>query len=481
MGDRRFVAVGNKLLQSPKWKTFLDFLFDYMRIKLGTDWANEELKRELSQRHPIMQWYDAVAKTQSLERKGCQAGVVKSYLMNGAIICFMGTAYNLYLLEHNAELQERYIKRLLDKKNFQGTYYELIVAGILLRAGFRLELEDEANNATKHCEFSAVSQTTGQKYWVEAKMRSVEGILGKSKNDGVKATDRDATRNLTTHLNSALQKPAYDQRLIFIDLNAEIVNPDSLPDWFNKAVKRLDAKERDLKEGHDAYVFVTNLPFHRYLGATSIARQALAYGLGISDFSKPATRSLRETYHLKQKHIDGHEIMGAIRDYPVFPDTFDGSLRSDESGLNIKIGESYLFSDLGEPPGTIGTVTAAAVNEDKSEAMVAVTTLDGKNMILSQKLTGEQLDDYRKFPDLFFGEQSSNGGNIEDPLQLFEFLLKTYSKSTREKLLEFMSVGSYAVDLKALSQPELAELYCERLALNFFVQHAPEVLNRHPR
>ncbi|MCY1366308.1 hypothetical protein D9M69_532000 [compost metagenome] len=173
--------------------------------------------------------------------------------------------------------------------------------------------------------------------------------------------------------------------------------------------------------------------------------------------------------------------MGAIRDYPVFPDTFDGSLRSDESGLNIKIGESYLFSDLGEPPGTIGTVTAAAVNEDKSEAMVAVTTLDGKNMILSQKLTGEQLDDYRKFPDLFFGEQSSNGGNIEDPLQLFEFLLKTYSKSTREKLLEFMSVGSYAVDLKALSQPELAELYCERLALNFFVQHAPEVLNRHPR
>jgi hypothetical protein len=36
----------------------------------------------------------------------------------------------------------------------------------LIRAGFKLELEDETDGASKHCEFSAMSK--GKKYWVEA-------------------------------------------------------------------------------------------------------------------------------------------------------------------------------------------------------------------------------------------------------------------------------------------------------------------------
>ncbi|CDZ49847.1 hypothetical protein [Neorhizobium galegae] len=346
-GNQRSVAVGKNVLRSDKWQTFIDFLFSYIKVKLGTEWGKAELAKNLEARHPVMQWYDAVAKAQA-EHTGAAKGEVKSSPMIGAMACYLGLAYNLYLLEHNVELQERYLTRLKDVKNFQGAYYELIVAGTLLRAGFRLELEDEADCTIKHCEFSAVSKTTGHKYWVEAKMRSVEGVLGKTRHDGTNPSDRDATRNLTTHLNGALAKPAADQRLIFIDLNAEIQDGDALPDWFNKAIKRLEAREKDLKPHEAAYVFVTNLPFHRYPNDAQFSRQALAYGLGIPDFSKPGPRSLREAYRLKLKHIDGHEIIEALREYPVFPDTFDGSLRSDASGLNIKIGETYLFTDLGD-------------------------------------------------------------------------------------------------------------------------------------
>jgi hypothetical protein len=476
LGDRRFVAVGKNVFHSETWLTFYDFLFSYIKMKLGAEWGNGELAKDFAARHPVIQWYDAVARAQAEHSDATDKKVVKSSPMTGAMICYLGLAYNLYLLEHNVELQERYLKRLKDVKNFQGAYYELIVAGALLRAGFRLELEDETDNSTKHCEFSAISKSTGQKYWVEAKMRAVEGVLGKTHHDGARPSDRDATRNLTAHLNGALSKPAADKRLIFIDLNAEIRAGDEMPDWFDKAIKRLDARERDLKADETAYVFVTNLPFHRYLDETNIARHALAYGLGIPDFSKPMPRTLREAYRLKRKHIDGHEIMAALREYPVFPDTFDGSLRSDASGLNIKVGETYQFNDLGENGGTIATVTTGTVDDVAGMAMIGVTTLDGKSLILRQPLTPEQLEDYRRYGSLFLGEENRNGNNIDDPLEFFEWLLKTYSKTPKEKLLEFMSSDPNAAALTPLPQSDLAEIYCERLVVNFLMQHDPTKL-----
>jgi hypothetical protein len=53
------------------------------------------------------------------------------------------------------------------------------VANVLIGAGFKLTLEDETDGKNKHCEFAAISGTTGKRYWVEAKMRSVAGLLVK--------------------------------------------------------------------------------------------------------------------------------------------------------------------------------------------------------------------------------------------------------------------------------------------------------------
>jgi hypothetical protein len=140
-------------------------------------------------------------------------------------------AYSLYLLHHNVELQSRLVNRLKNPGTFQGAYYELIVANILIRAGFDLTLEDETDGDSKHCEFAAVSKRTGRKYWVEAKMRAVSGFFGKK--DG--ATDPNPISRLIPHLNSALQKPAADERLIFIDLNTEPTAGGGKPPWIEMA------------------------------------------------------------------------------------------------------------------------------------------------------------------------------------------------------------------------------------------------------
>jgi SEC-C motif len=168
--DNRIVAVRNRLFWSGKWKTVPDFLEHYIATVLEAEWGKAELGKPLSDRHPIMQWYDAYSRYKQ-QLAANKSGVFNAEV-NGVVACYLGVAYSLYLLDHNVDLQSRLIRRLKDVRQFQGAYYEILIAGILLRAGFYLTLENEEDTSVKHCEFSAVSKRTGKKFWVEAKMRA---------------------------------------------------------------------------------------------------------------------------------------------------------------------------------------------------------------------------------------------------------------------------------------------------------------------
>lgn len=115
---QQLVAVGNCIHHSPKWKTFIDFLDDYLKVKLTPEWGNAELAKPLGERHTIMQWYDALCRLQAevIQIPGEPAHIE----MNGVLGCYYGLAYSLYVLDHNVELQSRLIGRLKDRSNFQG-------------------------------------------------------------------------------------------------------------------------------------------------------------------------------------------------------------------------------------------------------------------------------------------------------------------------------------------------------------------------
>jgi hypothetical protein len=137
----------------------------------------------------------------------------------------LGLAYSLYLLDHNVELQARLVRRADNKHPENCRHFSA--------AGFTLTLEDETDPNSKHCEFAAISCHTGKRYWVEAKMRSVAGLLGKTRQDG--GSDGKPLSRLIPHLNAALAKPAAEERLIFIDLNAAPQMDDSKPAWIAQA------------------------------------------------------------------------------------------------------------------------------------------------------------------------------------------------------------------------------------------------------
>lgn len=198
-GDQ-IVAVGNRIHWG-KWKTFHDFLFEYIRTVLGADWGNTELKKPLNERHPIMQWYDAVCRYQ--KETIAEPGKVHTAPSTGATSAYLGLAYNLYLLAHNVELQARLVKRLRDPEQFRGAYYETLVAACFILAGFDLALEDEGDPSVSHCEFNATSRATGRTYSVEAKSR------GPAK----------AHADVGNQLFSALRKAAEHPRIVLIDVN----------------------------------------------------------------------------------------------------------------------------------------------------------------------------------------------------------------------------------------------------------------------
>ena len=463
INDYTVVAIGDTLQYSKNWKTFADFLFDYIKMCLGGDWGNEQIAKPFAERHPILQWYDGLCCFQAANRHS--DGEISSGPMTGVVYCYLGLAYSLFLLKHNVELQNRFVARLKDVKQFPGAYYELIVANCLIRSGFRLELENEVDQATKHCEFSARSETTGTRYWVEAKMRSVPGILQKTDKDG--SNSNDPTSRLTAHLSAALKKPAPGQRMIFIDINSEPSKVGETPNWLDKAVRRLRDSERDLKKGNEAYVFVTNMAFHRALDSTMIGTVIFPYGLGISDFAKLGKIRLADRYRRKQKHIDAHNVMEALASYPQIPDTFDGRPASEvfSNGQNprIEIGKTYFFEN-DEGGGEIGTVTSVAIDEEDRRAWVAITTKDGESWVLQAKLSDAEIEDYRKYGNAYFGEPNNRKGKCKDEFELYEWFVDCYSKTPKEKLLEFAKDAPDIEQLKGLDRFSLVLEICERWA-----------------
>ena len=465
VGDQQIVAVGNKVHFSKKWKVPVDFYSDYIKDILGTEWGNVELAKPFEQRHLIIQWY---CKFCEYQKNFFKEGEINMAPLNGAAICYLGLAYNLYLLKHNVELQELMIKRLKNIDDFQGAFYELIVANCLIRAGFDLTLIDETDRSSGHCEFDAVCRESGEKYTIEAKTKAVEGFFGKHSNNS--SRNADPTSKLIKHLNQSLKKPANGKRLIFIDLNAdpeiEKKRQNEPSSWVEKAAQKLEKREKDLIDQHSAYVFITNIPYHRDLDSIEGGMMIFAHGFRIDDFAKPGVCTLSQNYKNKQKHIDAYRILESFQKYPNIPQTFDGSIPCyafNKKLERIVIGEKYFFEDV--DGGVNGTVTFVTVSKTEKIIYLSICTDENKNLLLKRGISDDELRDYEEYGDSFFGSsQQTSTKKIDDPYELFECFHDVYKKSSKEKLLEFLQTHPSIGDFQKMDQEDLAILYCELIA-----------------
>ena len=461
----RFVAVGPRLMASPRWKTFHDFLNDYIRDVFGADWGNAELQKPFEQRHPVLQWYHHVCIHQQKFIK--VPGEVATAPTIGAAAAYLTLAYDLYSLAHNAEIQARLINRLKDIDQFPGARYETFVAAAMIRAGFELEFEDEQDGSVSHCEFTAKSKFTGRKFSVEAKHRE--------------PTDQSGWANFRwgKRLQKALRKNANHQRIVFIDINVPDDATDSqVPDHLRSALTSLRRFEGRLIDGKplpSAYLFLTNFPFRHDLEGSIFRCATVAEGFQIADFkSDVAFPTLRHALIARAAHKDMHRLAVSIRTHAHPPSTFDGEIPEfafRKSTERLLVGQRYLVPDA-EGREQPGILTTAMVSESEKVAYCNFILNSGVSVIVTCPMSESEIAACKQYPDTFFGAFIQAGKKIESPLEFYDTLFEIYKTTPQERLLQFMAGASDHESLKTLSQQELASIYCERLVYGAMVRQS---------
>lgn len=451
---QRFVLVGNELISSSQFRTFHDFLLSYVRQKLGTEWGAKELLKPPEQQHPIVQWFTRLQDLQRQNQDG--EGEIASAPMTGAIAAYLNLAYNLYLLQHNVALQERLLQRLRLAESFYPAFYETLVAGAFIRAGFDIALECEDDSTSSHCEFTATSKHTGAQFSVEAKLRRP----GKTHS------------NVRQQLGAALEKKANHTRIIFIELSMP-GKPDGrdVPQWMEEAIQSLENAERatapEWVAAPPAYVVITNHPWVQDLDGIPPPHACAANGFKIRDFKfTRAPQTIEAIVKNREIHKDIYGLIESLVQYRGVPSTFDGEMPelafSGERVNPLILGQHYDDIDGGDGP--VGAVLeSAVVVPEECAAMCVFLTDQGRKIVVRAPLTKDEMEAYKAHPDLFFGRYEPQP-TPDDPASMFDWLMRTYSLSSREALLEFMRHWPGQEELQRLSQPELARKYCLGMA-----------------
>lgn len=462
LNGHRVVFVAGRLFTG-KWKTFPDFLSDYVKDVIGPEWGTAEIRKSLKDRHPLLQWYDKFCRAQAAHIK--QRGTPYSMPLTGAISAYYRLAYNLYLIAHNGtEIQARLISRLQNKDNFQGHYFEIQVAAWLINAGFKLEFENEDDGTSTHCEFTATYPTTGEKYSVEAKASDIRlGVPSRFKPE--------------KKLNEALVKRAAHKRLVFLGMNQPLNSVEDARaalEWAKRVIKR---SERGLVSGESnppAYVCIsnTNDQFAQDSSNLLLACQFLGYKL--PDFMADNYPTLRDAARARRHHWPMFHLQSSMEEHSHIPQTFDGTLPSDlnpeQAATRLRIGRRYVL------PGPDG-------QELHGELLQAVVVGNRAHCILHDiksehpffgtfDMTAEELAEYAAHPETYFGAYRPVSRNAQSAMDLFDFFVNTYRNTARDTLLGMIGRAPIAEDGTRVSQQDLVELVAERFTMKVIAEGA---------
>lgn len=476
---QRIVAVGSRVYHSKQWKTFHDFLRDYLIDAVGREWFETERAKADDQRHLILRWFDqAIA---DHRRHGEQFGEMVVSPMTGAQRAFLNLAYNLYLIDHHAEpeqsapLLETFVDKLKSERSddFIGKLFETYAAAAFLKAGFTLVYEDESDGRSSHVEFVATYPATGKKFSVEVKSRNRLAA-----EDG--PVDEIKRLRVGAKLNKALTKTASHTRVVMIEINVpDVLTDKSLTGWPQAALDQIrQAEKNDWQDGTakpSAYVMVTNHAFHNNLAATGAGAQVLAAGCRIPDFGPDVEfNGFKAVLESKERHQEIYSLLESMGTHYEIPATFDGQIpelafQTPASVPPLKLGQWYAVPAK-DGRAVPGLLEEATVMESKKTVYGVYKTSEGERILVTSPMTDAEIVAWKRHPDTFFGEVRHVGGNAENWLELCEFLYETYQNTSREVLLEWMKEASDIEEMKKQSQKDLAIKYCEGIALAHFKQ-----------
>jgi hypothetical protein len=295
---KRLIAVRNNIYAMETREYFGDFLRDYPGIVFGDEWWKGEMAKADADRHPVAQWWEESIRymsTQPLQPDGSRRGVP-----NGVVAAFLAFAYDLYVVSQVDGLDDLLLNRLRTTDLFQGARHELFAEAACIRAGLKVEHEDEQDGSRRHSEFTALHMTTGQRLSVEAKSKHRPGLLGQVGQR--EAHDRIRLR-FGGLINDAVRKSPPHPLVIFLDTNLPFHAADRLltPQSDNSPSALLNKLLDQVKKEHggkDPYsmIIFSNHP-HHYAAKDEKDPKKHLYSIVSDDTYVPNVEVLRSLHH----------------------------------------------------------------------------------------------------------------------------------------------------------------------------------------
>jgi hypothetical protein len=408
---------------------------DYFAERMGRQWIANEMQNGATG-HPLGQW---ASEMRDPSRTTVAPGIITNSKVNNAFRSILSAAYSLYLIEHHYEqydepLFERLLNRLRVSGGFYATLSETNAAASFLKAGFFLKYEDDLR-AGHHAEFTATYPQTGRRFSVEVKTRT--GPL----NDDLNLKDQIKLKN---KLSQALKKNLPWTRVVFINLNIPDIITDVESSMLDELLSEVEFAERTLRirgaPAPSAYLFLTNQPFHYNLRSIEGAPMIGALGFRMETFQPRRAVTFRQVILGREMHPEMHALIGSMKIHSEPPSTFDGQAPefafTETPHPRWIVGNQYLV------PGPEGDEVLAQLQNAtavvETRTMHGVFRAHGVHFIVTAPMTNVEIKVYQRSPETFFGIVQSVGQQANTPLELAEFFYETYSRSSKETLLDFL-------------------------------------------
>jgi hypothetical protein len=268
----RVRAVGQRLYFRPPEETkqefFVHVLAHTVTETLGDDWKAKQDPLPMAERHPLALWTDAWdemrrdygAKARDRRDEG---GGQYSSTATGDALALLTLAYDVYTLRHAMAIAagDPLIKRLGQREQFQGARYEIAVAAIFVRSGYKIEWLTDTSR--KLPEFIARRDGSDIEIAVEAKSRPRPGLLGQA---GERPNEESVKADLARLHRDALEKETDGRPLVvFLDMNLPPGQDKAFDEWVPTLHKDVLAwRGESSAENPDPYgaVILTNFSWH---------------------------------------------------------------------------------------------------------------------------------------------------------------------------------------------------------------------------
>lgn len=165
-----FYHIGNQVFYRSEKTPFSEFLFSYLRTKLGDVWFAKQEKEPAQRQHVVMKWF---IQARALRTQAHAQGKSVSQMTGGAK-CLLQLAYDLLVLQYANSLPDMMLAKLRERDQFQSVRYEIAVASMFVVGGFRIDYCPPSGD--RICEFIA-TYNDGICLAVEAKCRHRRDVL----------------------------------------------------------------------------------------------------------------------------------------------------------------------------------------------------------------------------------------------------------------------------------------------------------------